>query len=281
LEFEIGYNKKIGSLLVNLKGNVSYVENKVTDLGNNDYLTNATMQSSAYEVSRKTVGQHVNEFYGFVYTGVFQNQAQINSHKNTQGGLIQPGAVPGDYIWKDIDGNGSITNTDRTWLGNPIPNVTYGFTVNLAYKGFDLIMFGQGVSGNKIFNQLRRIDINAANYANSALGRWTGQGTSNSYAHIVDGDPNGNFSRPSPYFLQSGAYFRIKTLQVGYTLPKSVLNFAKFDRVRVYVSGSNLLTLTKYDGYDPEIGGGQGIYSIDRGVYPQARAFMAGLDITF
>jgi TonB-dependent starch-binding outer membrane protein SusC len=281
IEFELGYNKKFKDFLVNLKGNVSYVENEVTDLGNNDYLTNATMQSSAYEVSRKTVGQPVNEFYGFVYEGVFQTKGEINAYKNTKGGLIQPNAVPGDYKWKDISGDGSITNADRTWLGNPTPNVTYGFTVNLAYKGFDLIMFSQGVSGNKIFNQLRRIDINAANYMNSALARWTGPGTSDSYAHIVDGDPNGNFSRPSPYFLQNGAYFRIKTLQLGYTLPKSLLNFAGFDRIRVYVSGNNLLTLTEYEGYDPEIGGGQGIYSIDRGVYPQARSFMAGLDISF
>lgn len=281
VELELGFNNKFGDFNLNIKGNASLTKNKITDIGSNEYLTNATMQASAYEVSRKVVGQPINEFYGFEYLGVFQTQAEINSYMDKNENKIQPSAKPGDYKWKDINGDGAITSSDRTWLGNPNPNFTYGFTLNLAYMGFDLVAFGQGISGNKIFNQLRRLDVSAANYMNSVLSRWTGPGTSNTYARIADGDPSNNFSVPSQFYLQNGAYFRLKTLQIGYNLPTSILDMITFVKARVYISGNNLFTLSKYEGYDPEIGGGQAIYSIDRGLYPQARSFMAGLDFTF
>jgi hypothetical protein len=233
LELELGVNYKIGDLTINFKGNSSITKNQITDIGSNDHLVNATMQSSAYEVSRKVVGQPVNEFYGFKYLGVFQTQAEIDAYVDKDGNKIQPTAKPGDYKWLDVDGDGSITSSDRTWLGNPNPTFTYGFTLNLAYKGFDLVAFGQGVSGNKIFNELRRLDIPGANYMNSALGRWTGPGTSNTYARIVEGDPSNNFSVPSQFYLQDGSYFRLKTLQIGYTLPMSLM-----DKVNLYMSAS-------------------------------------------
>jgi len=280
LEIELGYNNKIGDLNYNIKGNASFTKNEITDIGSNEYLTNATMQSSAYEVSRKVVGQPVNEFYGFKYLGVFQTQAEINAYTK-DGNMIQPTAKPGDYKWLDVNDDGVINSEDRTWLGNPNPTFTYGLTLNLEYKGFDLVAFGQGVAGNKIFNELRRLDIPGANYMNSALARWTGAGTSNTYARIVDGDPSNNFSVPSQFYLQNGSYFRLKTLQLGYSLPKSLTEKINIAKARIYVSGNNLFTLTKYEGFDPEIGGGQGIYGIDRGVYPQARSFMAGVDFTF
>ena len=279
LEIELGYNNKIGDLNYSIKGNASFTKNEITDIGSNDHLVNATMQSSAYEVSRKVVGQPMNEFYGFKYLGVFQTQTEINAYTK-EGVVIQPTAKPGDYKWLDVNNDGIINDLDRTWLGNPNPTFTYGFTLNLEYKGFDLVAFGQGVAGNKIFNELRRLDIPGANYLNSALGRWTGPGTSNSYARLVYGDLT-NFGVPSQFYLENGAYFRLKTMQIGYSLPKSLTERISIPKARVYVSGNNLLTLTKYEGFDTEIGGGQGIYGIDRGVYPQARSFMAGLDITF
>jgi TonB-linked SusC/RagA family outer membrane protein len=281
LEIELGFIHKFGDFTINVKGNASFTKNQVTNTGETAYLVNATMQSSAYEISRKEVGEPVNEFYGFKYLGVFQSQAEINAYVDKNGHMIQPNAKPGDYKWEDINGDGVIDSNDRTWLGNPNPNFVYGFTLNLAYKGFDLVAFGQGVAGNKIFNELRRLDIGASNYMNSALGRWTGPGTSNTYARLVYGDPDNNFSVPSQFYLQNGAYFRLKTLQIGYTLPKSVVEKINFAKIRVYVSGNNLFTLTQYEGYDPEIGGSSTIYGIDRGVYPQARSYMAGLDFTF
>tara|TARA_Y100001949_G_C15862474_1_gene275673 strand:- start:192 stop:773 length:582 start_codon:yes stop_codon:yes gene_type:complete len=193
--------------------------------------------------------------------------------------MIQPNAKPGDFMWQDTDGDGEITEADRTFIGDPTPNWTYGLTVNLAYKGFDLVVFGQGVAGNMIFQGLRRLDVSNANYQNAALGRWTGEGTSTDYPRLIDSDPNGNFANPSDFYLEKGDYFRFKTVQFGYNLPTSLLSNAGIDKVRVYLMAENLLTFTKYTGYDPEIGGG--VMSIDRGVYPQARTYMLGLNFSF
>jgi len=141
------------------------------------------------------------------------------------------------------------------------------------------MVFGQGAGGNKIFQGLRRLDIAKANYQTKALNRWTGPGTSNDFSPLVDGDPNGNFANPSSFELEDGSYFRIKTLQIGYSLPQGLIHRYTLQKVRIYVSGFNLITFTKYTGYDPEIGGGS--YGIDRGFYPQARSFQAGLSVGF
>lgn len=192
---------------------------------------------------------------------------------------MQPNAKPGDFRFADINGDGQITSADRTFLGNPTPSWTFGFTVNADWKNFDLVVFGQGVAGNKIFQGLRRLDITTANYSTKALGRWTGAGTSNDYPRLIDGDPNGNFTNPSNFYLEDGAYFRIKTLQIGYTIPKSITDRAGLQKLRMYISSNNLVTFTKYTGFDPEIGGTS--YGIDRGIYPQARSLMFGLNVIF
>ena len=143
LELELGFNNKLGDLFLNVKGNASFTRNKITDIGSNEYLTNATMQSSAYEVSRKVVGQPVNEFYGFKYLGVSSRSLKL-MHMSIRR-EIKSSQMPSQRLseWLDVDGNGIINSSDRTWLGNPDPNFTYGFTLNLAYKGFDLVAFGR------------------------------------------------------------------------------------------------------------------------------------------
>jgi len=279
VEVELGYNKKIGDLSLNLKGNASYVTNTITNIGLNDYLTGATFQASAYEIERTAVGQSLNSFYGFKSLGIFQTQAQINSYVSKTGQLIQPNAKPGDFIWADLNADGKITSADRTFIGNPTPDWSFGFTASAAWKNFDLTVFGQGVAGNKIFQGLRRLDILTANWTTAALGRWTGPNTSNDFPRLSTSDPNGNFTNPSEFYLEDGSYFRIKNLQIGYTIPKNVLGKYGVQRLRVYVSSNNLVTFTKYTGFDPEIGGSS--FSIDRGVYPQARSFMVGVNLGF
>jgi hypothetical protein len=140
-------------------------------------------------------------------------------------------------------------------------------------------MFVQGAAGNKIFQGLRRLDIGAANWQTKALDRWTGEGSSNDYPRLTTKDNNRNFTNPSDFYLEDGSYCRIKSLQVGYSLPSALIKKAHIERFRVYLMSENLLTLTKYTGYDPEIGGG--VFSIDRGIYPQARSFMVGVNATF
>ena len=279
-ELQIGYHKKIGSFSVDWSGNVSHIENKVTNLGATAYIVGQTFQASAYEVSRTEIGHPFASFYGFKTLGVFQNQAQINSYVDSKGNILQPNAAPGDFKFAHLSGGlGPIGAKDRTFLGNPLPTWTFGTTLSLGYKGFDVKAFAQGVGGNKIFSELRRLDIPAANYSTAYLKRWTGPGTTNDFPRLIDGDPNGNFSNPSNFYLQDGTYFRLKTLQLGYTVPVKLSRQGGIDKMRVYIAGNNLLTLTHYDGFDPELGGG--LLGIDRGVYPQARSYMVGANITF
>ena len=278
-EIELGYANKVGPVNLNIRGNASYVKNTITNIGLQQFITAGTFQASAYEIGRTAVGQPIASFYGFQTLGIFQTQAEVNSYVGKTGLPIQPNAKPGDFRWADLDGSGSITTADRTFIGDPTPHWAFGFTATAAWKQFDIVAFGQGVAGNKIFQGLRRLDILKANYTTAALSRWTGPGTSNDYPRLSDDDPNKNFSNPSAFYLEDGSYFRIKTIQVGYSLPESLLSRVHIQKLRVYVSGNNLVTFTKYSGYDPEIGGSS--YSIDRGIYPQARSFMAGLNLTF
>jgi len=278
VELELGYHKKIGEFDLSFKGNVSYLKNEITDLGSVQYLTGATFQNSAYEISRMAVGHPYGAFYGFKTDGIFQSQSQIQNYVDKNGNMIMPNAKPGDFRYLDLNGDGKITASDRTFIGDPTPKWSYGFTLNAAFKGFDIVVFGQGVTGNDVFNAMRRLDISSANWTSDALGRWTGPGTSTIYPRLVDGDPSHNFSYPSNFYLTNGAYFRIKTIQLGYTLPKSLVSKIGLQNLRFYVSGNNLMTITKYNGYDPEIGGSS--YGIDRGVYPQARSFLFGLNVT-
>jgi TonB-linked SusC/RagA family outer membrane protein len=281
VELALGYRKNIGDLEINLGGNVSYNKNKVTFIGDNvKFITvgQATFQTMS-AITRTEVGQPFNAFYMFKTMGVFQNQAEIDAYVGKDGKKIQPNAKPGDFRWYDLNGDGAITNDDRDYIGNPTPNWTYGMTLNAAYKGFDLVVFAQGAAGNQIFQGLRRLDIMNANWQRKTLGRWTGEGSTNSYPRLSIKDDNKNFTNPSDFYLEDGDYWRLKVLQIGYTLPSRLVSKAGFQRVRVHVMSENLLTFTKYTGYDPEIGGG--VLSIDRGIYPQARTFMVGLNFTY
>ncbi|WP_282121946.1 SusC/RagA family TonB-linked outer membrane protein [Algibacter mikhailovii] len=281
IDIEVGYNKQIKDFNFSLSGNVSFLENEVTFLGNGlEFLSGGeTIQSSTYPITRTQVGQSVNSFYGFKTNGIFQNQSEIDNYVNSEGTVIQPNARPGDFKWQDLDGDGDIDSDDRDFLGNSIPKISYGFTLNMNYKNFDLLLFFQGASGNKIFQGLRRLDVENANYQTAALGRWVGEGTSNSYPRLTTNDTNNNFSNPSDFYLEDGDYLRLKTLQLGYTLPSDLLGKYGIDRLRIYFTSENLLTFTKYSGYDPEIGGG--VLGIDRGYYPQAITNQIGVNLQF
>lgn len=284
VELELGYRRKFGEVNFSVNGNVSYLRNKVTNLGRGvSYLSGGqSIQSTSYPITRTALGQPFNSFFGFKTNGIFQTQQEVDAYVSKDGKKIQPNAVPGDFRWSDLNGDGQITSEgDRTFLGNPTPSWTYGFTLNSGYKGFDLVVFVQGAAGNKIFQGLRRLDILTANWQTKALGRWTGPGTSNDYPRLTTkpGNDNNNFTNPSDFYLENGNYARIKSLQIGYSLPTDLVKKAHIEKFRVYLMSENLLTLTKYSGYDPEIGGG--VFSIDRGIYPQARSFMVGVNATF
>lgn len=279
-EIEIGYNKNFGKdFRLNANVNFSYNKNMITFLGEGKtYLDGgATFQNSSYPLTRTAVGQPFNAFYGFKELGVFHSQAEINNYRDKNGNLIQPNAKPGDFKWADINGDGIIDQADRTFLGTPYAPYNYGATVTFGYKNWDFMVFGQGVWGNKIFQAYRRLDITTANYPIEAVNAWTVANPNSNYPRLTIQDPNNNFRNPSNFYLQNGAYFRIKTIQVGYTLPKEWMTAIGFNSARIYGSVSNLFTVTKYTGYDPEVGGSS--YGIDRGIYPQARTYLIGLNV--
>lgn len=282
IEVELGYNKSFGDFRLGMNANFSYLKNEVTYVSRDaDFITGDASFQTMGPITRIQKGQPYNVFFGFQTAGIFQNQAEINAYKNKNGDLIQPNAKPGDFKWVDVNDDGMITNDnlDKTYLGSPLPKFTYGFTVNASYKDFDLMMFIQGAGGNKIFQGLRRLDIGTANYQTKVLGRWTGEGTSNDHPRLSTTDANLNFTRMSDFYLEKGDYARFKLVQLGYTLPQSLTSKAKINRLRVYLTAENLFTITGYTGYDPEIGGA--VFGIDRGVYPQARSFIGGVQLTF
>ena len=281
VEFEFGYNRNFGDVYFSANGNLTYLKNEVTYLGQDkEFITTGTAGfQSMGPITRTQIGHPYNAFYGFQTAGIFQSLEDVNSYTGPDGNPIQPNAVPGDFRWVDTNGDGMITDDDKTFLGSPLPKYTFGLTLNMNYKGFDLMVFTQGAAGNKIFQGLRRLDIQNANYPVEALSRWTGPGTSNDYPRLTNNDLNGNFSRPSDFYLEDGDYVRIKLAQIGYTIPESFSTEYGIQHLRFFVTGENLLTLTDYTGYDPEIGGN--VLGIDRGYYPQARSVLFGANLQF
>ncbi len=280
VEVELGYKKNWNDFSLSVNGNFSYLENKITKLEDDKQWEGFGDYHSMGTVSRLSLNESYGSFYGYKNLGIFQNQSQIAGHVDGAGNLIQPNAKPGDFIWHDTNGDGKIDDTDMVNLGNSVPKYTFGMTVNMNYKNWDLMVFAQGHAGNKIFQGLRRLDMLYANYQTAVLDRWVGEGTSNDYPRLTTNDSNGNFSKMSDFYLQKGDYLRLKLVQLGYTLPKSMTESFGASKVRFYVTGENLFTFTKYTGYDPEIAGGS-TYGIDRAYYPQARTYMFGANIHF
>lgn len=279
LELELSYRKNFGDLRFNASANYATLKNEVTRLNGLEFISMASFQSLNGEVARLMEGLPYGSFYGWKTDGIFQNWDQVNAYTNGDGTLIQPNAQPGDFKWVDTNGDGSIDAEDRTFLGSSLPKNTFGLSVNLEYKGFDLSAMLQGASGNKIFQGLRRLDVSRANYQTTALSRWTGEGTSNDYPRLTSDDTNGNFTNMSDFYLQDGDYLRLKILSLGYSLPKSLTTSINAEKIRVYVTGNNLVTFTDYNGYDPEIGGD--VMGVDKGFYPQPRTLIFGLNLQF
>ncbi len=277
IELELGYSNQLGEFDFDISANVAHLKNEVTSLGlDKEFLTGATFSPQGLEITRTSVGLPIGYIYGYETDGIFQNQAEVDAYTNADGALIQPDAQPGDFRFVDANGNGEIDPDDRGMIGDPTPSWTFGVNLDLKWKAFDLRLFGQGTAGNDIFKATRRFDLQMANMTADALGRWTGEGTTNEYPRLDRNDPNKNFSRSSDFYVEDGSFFRIKTLQLGYTFPSSTISPVGLRDVRVYVSGNNLMTFTKYSGYDPEINGG-----IDRGLYPHVRFFLVGVNASF
>ncbi len=277
LELSLQYRDKAGEFKYSLGGNITFGSTEVISLGKGGEPIVAGNVFSAGNVSRTEVGHPVAAFYGYVTDGIFQNTEEIAAHA-----FQNEGTAPGDIRFLDLNGDGIINEDDRTFIGDPTPDLVYGFTADVQYKGFDFNVFVQGSQGNDIYNGIFRYDFFYTNRPQSALNRWRGAGTSNSEPRVNLNDPNFN-ARASDRFVEDGSYIRIKNMQLGYSLPQSLLGKLKIQKLRVYVATQNLLTITKYSGLDPEIGtvGGSLELGIDQGFYPQARMFLSGVNLTF
>ena len=224
-------------------------------------------------------GYPVNVFYGYITDGIFQNQDEVDRHAvQMPGSNSATSTAPGDIRFKDLNNDGVINDKDRTVIGNPNPKFTFSLNNTFNYKNFDLTIFLQGSYGNDIFNANRMYTEAMSiiqNQSTAVLGRWTGEGTSNNIPRAIYGDPNQN-SRVSDRYIEDGSYLKIKNINLSYTLPKDVFG-QNFNSVKIFVSAQNLVTWTKYSGFDPEVP----VNGIDNGTYPITRTVSLGLNIGF
>jgi TonB-dependent starch-binding outer membrane protein SusC len=281
-ELELEYKNHLGRLNYSITYNLSYNKNEVTYLGNTEgVIHGAGVGTSMSDICRAQVGYPIAYFWGYETDGVFQNWKEVYAD-TLNGELIQPFAQPGDFRFKDNNNDGKIDDKDRTMIGNPNPDFFTGLNLAVDFKGFDLNIFLQGAFGQQVFYGVRRNDLSMANYDTEMLKRWLGEGSTNDYPWVTLTDANGNFSKPSDFFVKDASYARVKNVQFGYTFPIRISKLWEIKSIRLYIAAQNLYTFTKYKGFDPEIGArGTLDVGIDRGVYPQSRTLMAGANINF
>ncbi|RCW33931.1 TonB-dependent receptor [Marinilabilia salmonicolor] len=285
LEFELNHKGNFGEFNYNVGINASYLQNKLIDMGNESgeqiYEDAGATGVGAYVKGEN--GEVFPYFYGYKVDGIIQNAEEAAAYNSTYG----QNAQPGDVRFMDISGaddggpDGKIDDADRTKIGKGMPDWTFGLNINADWRNFDLSMFFQGAYGNDIFDYSVRGDVPAMNRPSWILDRWTGEGTSNWLPRMTRENPNSNW-RSSELYIKDGSYIRLKNIQLGYSLPTQILQSLAIERLRFFVSAENLLTLTDYDGFDPEIAsGGYTTIGVDRGIYPQARTISVGANITF
>jgi len=284
LEAALNYSKKEGDFTYDLGVNASFIRNKVLKLAEGQPVAGGDVNGIG-ATTRTQEGQPFASFYGRKTDGIFNNQAEIDAY-NVDGELIQPNAQPGDVKFVDLNSDGQIDDLDRTILGSAIPDFSYGFNAFLGYKNFDFKLFFQGLAGNETVNALSIFNANPRGTYNSyadRMNRWTPQNPAANEPRMTLSDPNQNVAFSDRY-VENGSYLRLRNVQLGYSLPAVTLSRFAVKGLRVYVSADNLLTLTKYRGYEPEVGDwyGNAFYQgVDVATYPQARTFIGGLNLTF
>lgn len=251
--------------------NATYNTNRIIDL-NSDVPNYINQVKNSY-VTMLANGYPINVFYGYVTDGIFQNEAEVAKH------AIQPGAEPGDIRFRDLNNDGVINDSDRTVIGNPNPSWMFSMNNRVEWHGLELSVYLQGVAGNKIYNANNIDNIgmaSATNQTTAVLGRWTGEGTSNTMPRAVYGDPNQN-CRVSDRFVENGSYLRVKNITLAYSFPEKLLRNIHLEGLRVALSCENVATFTNYSGFDPEVS----INGIDASLYPIPRTFSVGINVNF
>jgi len=289
LDVSVTYKGNVSDFNYSLGANVSTVNYKVDQLADNNPLLASPVLADGVQVSKTTVGESSGYFYGYQCDGIFQTQAQVDEYNNNALAhghtyYISEKTAPGDLIYRDLNGDGVITPADREQIGNPWPKATYGLQITSNYKGIDLLITSAGVYKRDVFNASKAKTYQFASYDYStttqALSRWTPENHSTTNYRINGTDPNKNMSNPSSWYIEDGSFFRIKNIELGFTIPQVWSSKVGISLFRLYISGQNLLTFTKYTGFDPEFGIGSAISSgVDYGSYPQSKVYTIGLQI--
>lgn len=272
-EFSASWNDMVGKVHYTLSGNVSYTKNKVLSLGDGSDKVDGPC------ITR--VGETIASFYGYKTDGIFQNAAEVNAYVNNEGEKMQPNAKAGDIRFRDLNGDGTVNEQDRTTLGAYFAPVTFGLNAQFDWKGFDLGIELAGVAGNEIYNQkLTPYTFNQFNFMDQWADRWHGEGTSNKYPILSNQRPDNN--QASDLFVDNGSYLRLRTLQLGYTFPKAWMEKIYLNKLRLYVNAQNLFTISGFNGWTPEVGGSPLKSGVDDGaLYPLPVTVTFGLNLTF
>ncbi len=287
-EFSMAWNGEKNGFTYNVYGNFSTIKNEVTSLGSgNEAIFGGSYGGS--NITRTVVGEPMAHFYGYKTDGIFKNQADVDAynakyHKNAQ---------IGDVKFLDLNNDNIIDDNDKTNIGDGFPDFTYGFGFDGSYKGFDLSLFFQGVAGYDIFKAINREGMfvrKSYNQFGEILDRYhPTNNPTGTLPRVTFEDPNGN-AQMSDLYVENGNYLKLKNITLGYTLPKYISSKLGMQKLRFYVTAQNLFTITKYSGYDPELGEtyadtddayGVTELAVDRGQFPQTRSFIMGVNINF
>ncbi len=284
VELALSWNDRIGkdfSYHVNVNG--AYNKNKVGNIPNEDGIIHGASGSVLYDSSgefyRASNGEPIGYFWGYKTAGIFQNQQEIDDWIAAGNGVLQSSPQPGDVKYYDVNHDGQINDSDKVNLGDGMPDFNFGFSLGFDYKGLDFSMTANAQTGNQIVQTYRNMTTTTANYTTKILGRWTGEGTSNTIPRVTNTNINYQFS---DLFIQDGDFLRISNITLGYDFAK-LLNCKHISQCRLYAQVQNAFTFTKYDGMDPEIGYGNDgwVSGIDYGYYPRPRTFLFGVNLKF
>jgi TonB-linked SusC/RagA family outer membrane protein len=276
-EFAATYKGTIGTVGYELGGNVATLDNKVESIDGqpNSFWQFSDSWRGTLAPFRSTVGQPYYAYWLVKTAGIFQSDADAAAYVSKSGTRIQPNAHAGDLKFVDANGDGVIDDKDRVYMGSAFPKVTYGFNAYLTWKHFDFNIFFQGVGGVKLFHAFKESTLNGAeqgyNRWDKILDAWSPTNTKGTIPRISASDPNSNFGTASDWFLENGDYLRVKSVIIGYTFQHVIHG----NSLRVYLSGDNLFTITKYSGMDPEVGGS----GLDGGQFPVSRTYAMGVKL--
>lgn len=289
IEVQVSYGNfsKPGDFKYDLSFNISTYRNDLTDLRESSFITGKVLRGNSF--TRTQEGQPISSFFGREVIGIFQTAEEVEAHADQ--GFTDPEDGIGRFKYRDINGDSVINGNDRTFLGDPHPDFTFGFSANLSYKNFDLSVFFQGSYGNEIYNYTKFFSDFPSFFnggrSSRVLNSWSPSNRDAELPQLSRSVTNGE-TNPNSYFVEDGSYLRMKNVQLGYTIPQPVLARIGLSNARIYLQATNLFTITDYEGVDPEIGSlSPSLFSsnldlgVDFGSYPLARTYTLGLSVDF